>query len=247
MRVALFVTCLTDTFLPRVGEAVVRVLRHFGCEVTFPAGQTCCGQPAFNSGFHDDARAVARRTIEVFEPCETIVSPSASCVTMIRHHYAELFESEPAWAARAARLAAKTFEFATFLRDRLKVDIAGHLRGREPLTYHYPCHAREIHSCSGLVQMLARDGVELRHPAPAELCCGFGGAFAVEFPQISGAMLTDKLATLRETGARLVVCNEGGCALHLMGGARRAGLDLRFRHVAELLAESLGLMEPADE
>ena len=245
MKVALFVTCLTDTFYPRVGEAVVRVLRHFGCEVEFPERQTCCGQPAFNSGFRSEAAAVARRMIDVFEPYETVVTPSASCAGMIKHNYAELFADDPRACELAEQLAARTYEFAGFLSHILKIDIARQLKFNEPITFHYPCHARGIYMLDELIGWLGGgDGVDLRMPEQAELCCGFGGVFGVEYPEISGAMLRDKLEVLSATGANLVICNEGGCALNMAGGAHRRELPLRFKHLAEVLAESLGLMEP---
>ena len=146
MNVALFVTCLTDSFYPRVGEAVVRVLRHFGCRVQFPPQQTCCGQPAYNSGFHDQAADVARRMVRVFEPYETVVTPSASCATMVRHHFAELLSENTAERVAAEQLAMRTHEFGTFLVKRLGIDIGEHLKFAEPITFHYPCHARQIYS-----------------------------------------------------------------------------------------------------
>jgi L-lactate dehydrogenase complex protein LldE len=245
VKVALFVTCITDTYYPRVGEAVVRVLRHFGCDVEFPAEQTCCGQPAFNSGFHDEAAAVARRMLGVFEPYETVVTPSASCAGMVRNHFAELLADDAQERAAAQRLAARTHEFATFLANELGVDIGQHLLFDEPITFHYPCHARGIYTLDELTGWLkAASGAELRGPERPDLCCGFGGVFSVEFPEVSGAMLSDKLEQLAATGARLVICNEGGCALNMSGGAHRRGISLRFKHLAECLAESLGLMEP---
>jgi L-lactate dehydrogenase complex protein LldE len=245
VKIALFVTCLTDTFYPRVGEAVVRVLRHFGCEVAFPGEQTCCGQPAYNSGFHRHAAAVARRMIRVFEPYGTVVTPSASCAAMVKDHFAELLAADPTQRAAAERLAARTHEFGMFLAREVGVNISRHLRFAEPITFHYPCHARGIYTLNELTGWLAGvESVDLRMPRQPDLCCGFGGVFAVEYPGISGAMLADKLDELTATGARLVVCNEGGCALHMAGGAHRRGLRLRFKHLAECLAESLGLMEP---
>ncbi len=240
MEAALFVTCLTDTFFPRAGEAVVRVLRHFGCRVRFPAGQTCCGQPAYNSGFHHEAAGLIRRMCAVFADCERIVTPSASCAAMVKQHGPALLAGDLA----AQQLADRTFEFATFLRHELHVDIAAHLRFAEPVTFHYPCHARESYSLTDLHGWLAgQNGCDLRVPARPDLCCGFGGMFAVEYPEVSGAMLGDKLAELAATGARLVVCNEAACAMQMAGGAHRRGLPLRFKHLAECLAESLGLME----
>lgn len=245
MKVALFITCLTDTYYPRVGAAALRVLRHFGCQVEFPAEQTCCGQPAFNSGFHEQARTVARRMLRVFETCETVVTPSASCATMVKHHFPELLVGDRQEHAAAQRLAARTHEFAVFLSNELGVDIGRHLNFAEPVTFHYPCHARGIYSLEELTGWLAgAGGGDLRIPEHPDLCCGFGGLFAVEYPEISGAMLKDKLAEFTGTGARLVICNEGGCALNMAGGAHRQGVPLRFKHLAECLAESLGLMEP---
>jgi L-lactate dehydrogenase complex protein LldE len=244
VEVALFVTCLTDTFFPRVGAAVVRVLRHFGCRVVFPAEQTCCGQPAYNSGFHREAARLARRMIRIFEPYETVVSPSASCAAMVKHHFPTLLGDDPTWREPARRMAAKTHEFTAFLVERLGVDLGTHLRFDEPVTFHYPCHARGIYGADELQSWLARAaGPFLRVPERPDLCCGFGGMFAVDYPPISGSMLGDKLAQLAATGAGLVISNEGGCTMQIAGGARRRGLPLRFKHVAECLAESLGLME----
>lgn len=244
MELALFITCLTDTFYPRVGQAVVRVLRRFGCRVHFPARQTCCGQPAFNSGFHAEAAALVRRMASVFEGYERVVTPSASCATMVRQHGPSLLAGEATAGEGARRLAAKTFEFCTFLRTQLGVDIAAHLRFDEPVTFHYPCHAREVYGLADLQGWLSGgDAGDVRTPHRPDLCCGFGGVFAVEYPELSGAMLDDKLTELAATGARLVICNEAACGLQMAGGAHRRGLPLRFKHLAECLAESLGLME----
>lgn len=244
MDVALFVTCLTDTFFPRVGEAVVRLLRHFGCRVHFPPRQTCCGQPAYNSGFHREAAHLVQRMVAVFAGCDRVVTPSASCATMVKQHALELLATDAAAAEGARRLAERTFEFCTFLRDQLRVDIGAHLKFSEPVTFHYPCHARPVYTLSDLQGWLAGgNGREVRTPARPDVCCGFGGVFAVEYPELSAGMLGDKLDELAATGARLVICNEGACALQMAGGAHRRGLPLRFKHLAECLAESLGLME----
>lgn len=247
MRVALFVTCLTDTFFPRVGEAVVRVLRHFDCQVEFPAGQTCCGQPAFNSGLEQHARPLARRMVELFGPYEAVVTPSASCAAMVRLHFPELLRHDAGLHAAAERLAARTHEFVTFLQRQLGVSLEQHLRFPEPVTFHYPCHAREIQPLPQLARLLeSAAGESFRPPRLADLCCGFGGTFSVDLPAVSGRMLDDKLGELEATGCRMVVCNEGGCGLQLAGGAHRCGSRLRFKHLAECLAESLGLMEPQE-
>lgn len=244
MRVALFITCLSDTFFPQVGVAVVRVLRHFGCRVEFPAGQTCCGQPAWTAGFPQRMAELARRMITVFAEYEWVVTPSASCANTVRTQFADVLANDPA-AARAAReLAERTYEFGEFLEKRLAVDVGALIRQPEPLTMHYPCHARHVYSVEQLQRWLGgANAPHLRPPAHVDLCCGFGGSFAVDYPEISAAMLHDRLAELRATGCGDVVCNEGGCSLNLMGGAHRAGLALRFRHMAEIIEESLGLAE----
>ena len=244
MDVALFVTCLTDTFFPRVGQAVVSLLRHFGCRVQFPPQQTCCGQPAFNSGFDCEAAALVRRMSAAFDACERVVTPSASCATMVKHHGPSLVTGSRGEQDGARRLADRTWEFCTFLRDELRVDIAGLLRFEEPVTFHYPCHARDIYSLADLQGWLSKAG-DVRVPARPDLCCGFGGLFAVDYPELSAAMLRDKLDELAATGAKLVVSNEAACTLQMAGGAHRRGLPLRFKHIAECLAESLGLMEPS--
>lgn len=245
MNVGLFITCLTDTFYPRVGQAVVQVLRHFGCRVSFPAAQTCCGQPAYNSGFHDHAACLIRRMSTIFDPYDHIVTPSASCAAMVKQHGPQLLSGQPEAAPAVRRLASRTWEFTTFLERELHVDIASTLHFDEPVTFHYPCHARSEYTLADLQRWLgAENGREVHVPERPDLCCGFGGVFAVDFPELSGAMLADKLAQLTATGAKLVISNEAACTLQMSGGAHRRGLQLRFKHMAECLAESLGLLEP---
>lgn len=239
MRVALFVTCLADLMKPGVAFAAIRLLEHGGCTVEVPQTQTCCGQPAYNAGFHTEARDVAQHWLRVFAGAEYVVSPSASCVAMVRKHFAELLDE--AQRAEAEQLAARTFEFSTFLTQVLRLDLATLLRFDEPTTFHYPCHARGILSAVELERCL---GGAVTPPARRELCCGFGGTFAVDLPEISGAMARERLADLEATGARQVVCSEGGCTMQLAGTAHRDGRPLRFVHLAELLAASLGLLEP---
>lgn len=239
MDVALFVTCLADTFYPRVGQAAVRLLQRVGRRVVFPAEQTCCGQPFYNSGFHAEAAGLCRRLATALAGPLPVVTPSASCKALVCEHAPHLLPQEPA----VQDLAARTRELLTFLCDACGMDIAAHLRIDEPVTFHYPCHARGTYGVADLQQWLGR--CDLRVPEPADLCCGFGGAFAVDLPELSGAMLDDKLAALARTGAELVICNEPACMLQMAGGAHRRGLPLRFKHLAECLAESLGLLEPA--
>jgi len=247
--VALFVTCLTDTFAPRVGVALVRVLRHLGCVVHFPDQQTCCGQPAYNNGFFDQAAAMGRRLIDVLSDYPYVVSPSGSCVAMIRHHLPKLLADDPACAAAARELARRTFEPVGFLADVLRLDFASiECAERRPLTCHYSCHLRGVLSPEQAVRPLCSlRGVDYRPLNGLEQCCGFGGAFGALHPDISAAMTRDKLDAIAATGARVVVSNEAGCTLTLAGAARRQGLELEFKHFVELLAESLGLLAPAGD
>ncbi len=248
MDVALFVTCLTDTFYPRVGMAVVKVLEHLGCTVHFPKAQTCCGQPMFNSGFEHEARGLARRMVDVFEPYACVVTPSGSCCAMVHDYYEQLLGDDPAYAERARRLIHHTHEFVGFLTNVLHVDLRslgckwdGHV------TYHYSCHLRGIGTTAGaggapdLLRQI--DGIRYSEAERLDQCCGFGGTFAVKWPEVSGAMVRDKVQCLAGTGAPVVVCNDGGCTMNIAGSAHRENAGLRFKHIAEIIAEGLGLME----
>lgn len=245
MDVALFVTCLTDTFAPRVGVAVVRVLRHFGCTLHFPKNQTCCGQPAYNNGFHEEAAAMGRRLIDVFEGYERVVTPSGSCAAMVVHHLPELLESDPVYAEKSRSLAARTWEFSQFLSEVLKIDMSSiTVDSSRPITYHYSCHLRGILSSEQASQMVSSlGGIDYRPLDQLNQCCGFGGAFGAIYPNISNAMTSDKLDTIRRTGAEIVICNEAGCTMTIEGTARRRGVNVKFKHLAEVLAEALGLMD----
>ncbi|MBI1369671.1 MAG: Fe-S oxidoreductase [Planctomycetes bacterium] len=252
MKVSLFVTCLTDTFYPRVGEAVVRVLEHLGCEVDFPAAQTCCGQPMFNTGCHADARDLAKRMIDVFEQSEIVVTPSGSCCAMIRDYYHELLHDDPAYAERCTKFVKKTYEFAEFLLNVMKVDLkrqkckwGGGADGNVPIktTYHYSCHLRGLGMTNEAVRLLEQiGGIDYVPLNKTEQCCGFGGTFAVKYPEISGSMVRDKIGCVKDTGASVLVCNDGGCALNITGAMHRAGMPITTKHIAEIIAEGLGLM-----
>ncbi len=248
MDVALFITCLTDTFYPRVGVAMVKVLEHLGCTVHFPREQTCCGQPLFNSGFEGEARDLAKRMVDVFEPYACVITPSGSCCAMIHDYYRQLLGDDPAYADRAGRLIAGTHEFVGFLRQTLNVDLrALGCRWDGDVTYHYSCHLRgigESAAAPGAVELLRQiEGVRYTPAERLDQCCGFGGTFAVKWPEVSGAMVKDKVACLARTGASTVICNDGGCAMNIAGAAHRQGADVRFKHIAEVIAEGLGLME----
>ena len=245
-RVQLFVTCLVDQFRPEVGESVVNVLERLGVEVDFPEGQTCCGQPAFNSGFRTEARDVARHFLDVFDATEgPIVVPSGSCGAMVRNFYADLFEDEPADLERARRVAERTYEFTEYLVDVLgRSDLATATSGPaldDTATYHQCCHLeRELgidHQPNDLLTGIK--GLEMLPMERAEVCCGFGGAFAVKFSDISTAMLDEKLDNAAATGAATIVAGDTGCIMHMAGGLRRRGSKQRVRHIAEVLDEAM--------
>ena len=235
-RTALFVTCLVDQFFPRVGEAAVRLLERCGCRVEFPLAQTCCGQPAFNMGYRKEARRLARRLIEAFEPYDEVVAPSGSCVSMVRVHFPELLSDDAEWHARARNLAAKTFELTEYLT--LKKFDAGGSPFAGKVTYHESCHlGRELGIREAPRALLAAvPGLELVEMRGADVCCGFGGAFAVKMSELSGAMAGDKLASAEETGAEVLTATDCGCLMHLGGALARRRSPLKTLHVAEILA-----------
>lgn len=235
--VQLFVTCLVDTFHPQVGEAIADILARLGVTVDFPRGQTCCGQPNFNAGLRDDARAMAGHMIRVFEQAPgEIVSPSGSCVHMIRHNYPELFAEDAAWLARAQSLAARTFEFSEYIVDHLGVtDLGAHWEGT--LTYHPSCHlARGLgidrQPRALLEAVRGANVVELPH---AEECCGFGGIFSVVHPEVSKEMLEKKIENLEQSLSPTLVVPDAGCLMHIAGGLHRQKKGQRVVHLAEVL------------
>lgn len=241
--VALFITCLTDQFYPQVGIAVTKVLEHFGCRVEFPQAQTCCGQPFFNNGFHPESAKLAKRFIEIFEPCDYIISPSGSCCAMVREQYEYLLKDDPKWAARMHKVTHRTYEFVEFLDKVLKVDLSSlKLPALESITYHFTCHLRGIGLEDESVRLLRQMGnVDFRAMEKTDQCCGFGGTFAVKYPAISGAIVEDKVQCIAETKAKTVICNDAGCTMNISGMCHRSGVDVRTRHIAELMAEALGL------
>ena len=241
--VALFITCLTDQFYPEVGVAVTKILETFDCEISFPQAQTCCGQPFFNNGFHGEARDLAKRFIEIFEPYDYIVTPSGSCCAMVREQYHELLHADPGWAPRVEKIVGKTFEFVEFLDKVLKVDLSRYkLPGPESITYHYTCHLRGIGVKDEGVRLLKQLGnVEFREMEKTDQCCGFGGTFATKYPAISGAIVEDKVQCIADTGAKTVVCNDAGCSMNISGMCHRQGMKVQTRHLAQLLADAMGI------
>ncbi len=245
MKVALFVTCLTDTFYPRTGIAVVRVLEHLGCEVDFPEAQTCCGQPMYNNGLHDEARQLARRMVDVFEPYDYIVTPSGSCAAMVRDYYAQLLADDHAYEAGAHALANRMYEFVEFLVKVLKVDLAKlGVSWSGKATYHYSCHLRGIGMTDEAVQLMRQvKGLDYVPLVKMDQCCGFGGTFAMKHSTISGEMVRDKVACIAATGAKTVISNDAGCTMNISGACRRQNVDVTFKSLAEVIAEGLGLLD----
>ncbi len=233
----LFITCILDTLYPQAGEAVVSVLQRAGVEIKFPTGQTCCGQPAFNAGMRAQARRMAIQTIQVFEADPSpVIIPSGSCCAMIRHSYPELFAGDPEWLPRAQALAARCYEFTEYLVDVLGViDVGARFPGR--VAYHSSCHlTRElgVKRQPRLLLESVRD-CELVDLPYTEDCCGFGGVFSLEHPELSAAMLERKIANIQASQAPVVVACDSGCLTHINGGLHRRGLPHRVRYIAEIL------------
>jgi L-lactate dehydrogenase complex protein LldE len=238
MKVGLFVTCLVDLMRPRIGFAALRLLEAAGCEVVVPETQTCCGQPAYNSGDRRAARLLAEKLIAEFEGCDYVVAPSGSCAGMIRTHYPDLFADDPAWLARAAALASRTYELADFLATVAKLDkLPGDFTGT--VTYHDSCSGlRELGIKAQPRALLAKlPGVALTEMNGAEECCGFGGTFAVKFGDISARLAEKKCENVRASGADAVVLGDLGCMLNIEGKLRRMGDEkTKVLHIAEVLA-----------
>jgi L-lactate dehydrogenase complex protein LldE len=236
--VQLLATCLVDALFPGVGEAVVSILTRAGVEVIFPPDQTCCGQPAFNAGFWDEARRMARHTIDVFlaEP-DPVVIPSGSCAHMIRNGYLELFADDPAWLARARELAAKTCEMSEYLVDRVGRVRLGASAGAR-VAYHPSCHLLRGLGVDRQPRALlaAVKDAEIVELPEREDCCGFGGVFSVEHPELSAEFLKRKIANFEKTGSPTLVVADTGCLMHIQGGLARQGKDQRVVHIAEVLA-----------
>jgi L-lactate dehydrogenase complex protein LldE len=236
-NVQLFITCLVDTFFPATGEAMVNVLQRCGVSVDFPFGQTCCGQPPFNAGLRADARSMAEHTIRVFEnePGE-IVIPSGSCATMVRQSYLELFEGDPVWYPRAKSVASRTYEFTEYLVDVLKVtDVGARWDGK--LAYHASCHLNRHLGIDRQPRALlaAVRGAEIVELPASDDCCGFGGVFSVEHPELSAEMLKRKVGNLEASGSPTLVLADTGCRMHIAGGLHRQGKPQKVLHIAEIL------------
>ncbi|MGD0134362.1 MAG: (Fe-S)-binding protein [Bryobacteraceae bacterium] len=236
-RVSLFVTCIVDQVFPQVGIAITQVLERLGYRVDFPKAQTCCGQPAFNSGYTEEARNIARHFLDVFQDSETIIVPSGSCASMISHHFADIFENDPQLRDEAQALEPRVFEFSRFLLEVAGVEDVG-ARFDGVVTYHDSCHAlRELRIKAGPRKLLSKvRGLTLAEMTIAEECCGFGGTFSIKFPEVSGAMARTKIDSIQQTGASTIVSIDSSCLMQLQGVIDRAGLPIRTLHLAEVLA-----------
>ncbi len=244
MKVSLFVTCIVDQMFPQVGVATARLLARLGVTVTFNPEQTCCGQPAFNTGYLREARDVARRTLDLLEgelkSCDYMIVPSGSCATMIKRFYAELFADDREARSRAEEVAARTFELSQFLTEIMQTEDTGaSFHGR--ITYHDSCHLlRELGVSAGPRKLIgAVRGIELVEMEHADACCGFGGTFSVKYPEISTAIAQEKIENILRSKADAVVACDSSCLMQIAGLLNRRGARVRCLHIAELL-ESKG-------
>lgn len=244
LKASIFVTCIIDQFFPEVGEAMVRVLRRLGVDVSFDQTQTCCGQPAFNNGFWDDAKPAARRLLDRYSSGGNVVVPSGSCASMLRVFNEELFHDEPETLGRARQLAPRVYEFSEFLVDVLEPgNLEDMVRATQPtrVTYHESCHLKRELGIDSQPRTLIRSlpGVEMVEMAQAEVCCGFGGTFSVKYADISAAMLDDKMANIRRADVDSVVACDMSCLMHIGGGLERQDAGIRAIHIAQLLDERM--------
>lgn len=239
MKVSLFITCLSDAIYPRVGEAMVRLLAQYGVKLDFPPVQTCCGQPAFNSGYWEDARTSAKTIIEAFEDSDFVISPSGSCTGMI-HHYPKLFEHDKNMYLKAVNLQRKSYEFTQFLVNVLGVTDVG-ASFPHKVTYHPSCHGSRLLGVKEepMILMQHVKGLEFVPLPYANDCCGFGGTFAIKMSDISGAMVTEKADHVKETEAEVLVGLDMACLMNIGGNLRYRNEPVRVMHLAELLYEGV--------
>lgn len=229
------ITCLGDCIRPEAGKAVVRILRRLGHEIDFPRDQTCCGQPMFNSGYRELAVAQAKHTIGVFEGDTPVIVPSGSCAAMVKVEYPHLLEDDAAWHARSMALAARTFEFSDFLVNRLDVKSVG-ARYQGKVAFHFACHLRMLaHTNEAETLIRHVEGATYVPIARQDQCCGFGGSFAVRYPQISGRLVDDKMQCILASEADCVVSTDAGCLMNIGGRMHREGKRTEVMHLAELL------------
>ncbi|MCB1496921.1 MAG: (Fe-S)-binding protein [Bauldia sp.] len=247
-KVGLFVTCLVDLFRPTVGFAAVKLIEASGCDVEVPAAQTCCGQPAYNSGDTADTRAIAESVIAAFESYDYVVAPSGSCGGMLKIHYPSLFNDDPAWKSRAEVFSAKVHELVSFLTD---------VRGMKGVDARFPKTVTYHDSCAGLRELGIRDqprtllasveGLELKELNGANVCCGFGGTFCVKYADISNAIVSEKTKEIAASGAETLLAGDMGCLMNMAGKLQREKRPVSVRHVAEVLADMTGDVPPIGE
>ena len=242
--VSLFVTCMIDMLYPQTGMSVVRVLEYLGVAVDFPMSQTCCGQPGFNAGYRDDARAVARQFLHAFQDAEVIVTPSGSCAAMVRHEYPALFAQDPQRQRLALRLASITWEFTEYVVTGLGIsDLQARLPQAQRFAIHDACHGLRLlglgHEARALLAHV--ENATLVQLPDADVCCGFGGLFSVKMADVSGAMLRNKLEAIEQCPADCILTGDASCQTHMNGGLQRRGSPKRVRHLADVLAEALSL------
>lgn len=237
-QVGLFVTCLVDLFRPTVGFAAIKLIEAAGCDVIVPKGQTCCGQPAYNSGDRRTTQDIARQVIAAFEPFDYVVAPSGSCGGTLKRHYPSILADDPAWRPRAEAFAGKVHELMSFLVDvRGMTAVEAAFAGS--VTYHDSCSGlRELGISRQPRQLLGSvDGLELVEMDDADICCGFGGTFCVKYPDISNAIVERKTGNIAATGADTVLAGDLGCLMNIAGKLHRQNIPVASRHVAEVLAD----------
>lgn len=238
--VGLFVTCLVDLFRPNVGFSAVELLEKAGCRVSVPAAQTCCGQPAYNSGDRADTRAIAEQVIGAFEKFDFVVAPSGSCASMLKKHYPGLFAGDEKWEARANAFSDKVFELVSFLSEVMFVSKLD-ARFEGSVTYHDSCSGLRELGISAQPRKLLKmvDGVEIKEMKDSDVCCGFGGTFCVKYSDISNAIVSKKTTNIENTEADLLLAGDLGCLMNMAGKLQREGKKTKVRHVAEVLAGRL--------
>lgn len=235
MNVSLFATCIVDMFQSNVGKSTVELLERLGCKVDFPKGQTCCGQPAYNSGYVKASKDTMKNTIKVFEDAEVIVCPSGSCAYMLKE-YVHIFEDEPLWQKRAQKVASKTYELTQFIVDVLGIENVGaKLTGSA--TYHPSCHMTRLLKVQTAPLTLLKnvEGLEIVELPLKENCCGFGGTFSVKMGKISEQMVDEKVSSVQQTGVHYLIGADGGCLLNIGGRIERQRLEIKTMHIAEVL------------
>ncbi len=242
-KVSLFVTCMIDMMYPETGMSVVNILEHLGIEVDFPMAQTCCGQPAYNSGYQNESKQVAIQFLKAFKDAEVIVTPSGSCAAMVLHEYPVLFEDDPQWKAEAERIVSITWEFTEFLVDGLGItDLKARLAQPTTFAFHDSCHGMRLLGLGQAARTLLGnvENATIAELNEHEVCCGFGGLFSVKMSDISGAMLQKKVNNINASDASTIITGDSSCLTQMNGGLSRKGSSKKVRHIADVLAEGLG-------